>query len=163
MQTDVEKLQDCLEQARTAQGKGLVDVAESIARRALAVYGTGPWTTDYRGWNEAAAEAAYILAATLVRRCAYVACIAELGGTVVQFDWHDGLWACLIDAHREAGSLRRATEVARQAARAVGIKSPLLAQAVEKLSAPSHRPAYPPTHGRRTHRARSRCQRLEKV
>lgn len=159
--TDVEELLDCLDQARAAQEKGLVDVAETMARRAVALYGTGPWTSDYWGWSEAAAEAAFILATALNRRRAYVACIAELSGSIVDFDWHDGLWACLIDAHREVGNVRRATEVAQEAMLAVGGETPLLARAVKQMSgSPTRQAAFSPSavDDRPVQRSRSLCR-----
>lgn len=134
--TDVEDLQHCLEQASEAEEQGRNGPAETHARRALAIYGTGPWTTDLWGWNEAAAEAARILGTALLRRNANVSCIAELSRTIEEFDWNDGLWACLIYAHHRLGSTRRATDLARKARLAVGGSSPVLARAEAHLSAP---------------------------
>ncbi len=134
--TDVEDLQHCLEQASVAEEQGRHAAAETHARRALAIYGTGPWTTDLWGWNEAAAEAARILATALLRRNAHVSCIAELSRAMEDFDWHDGLWACLISAHHRLGSTRRATELAKQARLAVGGSSLVLARAEAQLAAP---------------------------
>lgn len=132
--TDVEDLQRCLEQASEAEAQGRHGAAETQARRALAVYGTGPWTTDLWGWNEAAAEAARILGTALLRRNANVSCITELSRAMEEFDWHDGLWACLIYAHHRLGSTRRACDLAKQARLAIGGTSPILARAEAQLS-----------------------------
>lgn len=140
--TDIEDLQHCLEQAAEAEERGRHGAAEILARRALAIYGTGPWTTDPWGWNEAAAEAALILGTALLRRNANVSCIAELSRAMEEFDWHDGLWACLIYAHHRLGSTRRACDLAKKARLAVGGPSPVLARAEAQLSAP--RPAEEP-------------------
>lgn len=134
--TDVEELQHCLDQAREAEETGRLGVAEALARRAVAVYGSGPWTTDLWGWNEAAAEAARILATALLRRNANVSCINELSRAMEDFDWHDGLWACLIYAHHRLGSTRRAVDLAKRARLAVGNASPVLAEVEARLSAP---------------------------
>lgn len=134
--TDVEDLQHCLEQAAEAEEQGRHGAAETHARRALAIYGTGPWITDLWGWNEAAAEAARILATALLRRNANVSCITELSRAMEEFDWHDGLWASLIDAHHRLGSTRRACDLAKKARLAVGVASPVLARAEAQLSAP---------------------------
>lgn len=134
--TDVEDLQHCLEQASDAEEQGRHGAAETHARRALAIYGTGPWTTDLWGWNEAAAEAARILATALLRRNANVSCITELSRAMEEFDWHEGLWACLIYAHHRLGSTRRATDLAKKARLAVGGTSPVLARAEAQLAAP---------------------------
>ena len=134
--TDVEELESCLDRAREAEAQGRADVAEAMARRALTVYGAGPWTTDYWGWNEAAAEAARILATALLSRDAHVACITELSRTMDDFDWHDGLWACLIYAHHRLGSTHRALDLARKAKLAVGSSSDVLAKIEAQLSAP---------------------------
>ena len=134
--TDVEDLQHCLEQAAEAEEQGRHGAAETHARRALAIYGTGPWTTDLWGWNEAAAEAARILGTALLRRNANVSCITELSRAMEEFDWHDGVWACLIYAHHRLGSTRRACDLAKKARLAVGGASPVLARAEAQLSAP---------------------------
>ena len=134
--TDVDDLQRCLEQASAAEEQGRHAAAETHARGALAIYGTGPWTTDLWGWNEAAAEAARILGTALLRRNANLACITELSRAMEEFDWHDGLWACLICAHHRLGSTRRAGDLAKRARLAVGGASPLLARAEEQLFAP---------------------------
>jgi hypothetical protein len=134
--TDVEDLQHCLEQASEAERQGRHGEAETLARRALAVYGTGPWTTDFWGWNEAAAEAARILGTALLRRNANVSCITELSPAMEEFDWHDGLWAVLICAHHRLGSTRRAGDLAKKARLAIGGASPVLARVEAQLSAP---------------------------
>ena len=134
--TDVDELQHCLDRARQAEEEGRGHVAESMARRALTIYGTGPWTTDYWGWNEAAAEAARILATALLRRDANVCCIHELSRAIESFDWHDGLWACLIYAHHRLGSTRRALDLAKRARLAVGALTPLLAKVEAQLATP---------------------------
>ena len=134
--TDVEDLQHCVEQASVAEEEGRHRAAETHARRALAVYGTGPWTTDLWGWNETAAEAARILGTALLRRNANVSCIAELSRAMEEFGWHDGLWACLIYAHHRLGSTRRACDLAKKARLAVGGASAVLARAEAQLSAP---------------------------
>jgi SARP family transcriptional regulator, regulator of embCAB operon len=128
VRTDVEELHHCLDAARQAEADGVVDLAETMARRALAVYGGGPWVTDYWGWDEAAAEAARILAAALLARGAEIACIRELGQAMEAFDWHDGVWACLITAHHRLGSTRRALDLVQRAKLAVGGSSPILAK-----------------------------------
>ena len=144
VRTDPEELRDCLEQARAAEERGLGDVAEKMARQALDVYGTGPWTSDYWGWNEAAAEAARVLATALLRRGAYVACITELSRVMDDFDWHDGLWTCLISAHHKLGNDRRAAALVRRAKSAIGAITPPLAKVEQQLGArPSPQPAYP--------------------
>jgi hypothetical protein len=132
--TDVEELQACLDEARRAEQAGQTEGAEAAARRAVAIYGAGPWTTDYWGWNEAAAEAARILATALLRRGAEVACINELTPAMEDFDWHDGLWACLIYAHHRLGSTRRAVDLAKKAKMAVGATTPVLARMEATLS-----------------------------
>lgn len=133
--TDVEELNHCLDSARQAEADGVAAVAETMARRALAVYGAGPWVTDYWGWNEAAAEAARILATTLLGRGAEVACIRELSPAMEAFDWHDGLWACLITAHHQLGATRRAFDLVQRAKMAIGGASPLLTNLEASLSA----------------------------
>ncbi len=133
--TDVEELQDSLQQAYRADEQGLDDVAESMARRALQIYGTGPWTTDYWGWNEAAAEAARLLATVLLRRGALLRCISELSPAMEDFDWHDGLWACLIYAHHQLGSTRRGLDLMQRAKLAVGGATPALQNIESRLSA----------------------------
>lgn len=136
--TDVEELHNQLEQARQAERQGLSDEAETLARAALATYGTGPWTSDYWGWNEAAADAARILGTALLRRGAYVSCIAELARAMEEFEWHDRLWACLIYAYHQLGSTRRALELAEKATTAVGMVTPILAEVGQEIStAPS--------------------------
>ncbi|MDQ3897401.1 MAG: hypothetical protein M3326_09210 [Actinomycetota bacterium] len=135
--TDVDELHRCLDEARQAEARGEGQPAEERAQHALAIYGTGPWTTDYWGWNEAAAEAARILATALLRRGAHVACITVLSRMIEDFDWDDGLWACLICAHHRLGSTRRALELTAKAKLAVGAGSPALAGIEAQLSAPS--------------------------
>jgi hypothetical protein len=133
--TDVEELHHCLDRARQAEADGLADVAETMARRALTVYGVGPWVTDDWGWNEAAAEAARILATTLLGRGAELACIRELSPAMEAFDWHDGLWACLITAHHQLGATRRAVDLVERAKMAIGGASPILRTLEASLSA----------------------------
>lgn len=133
--TDVEELHDCLDRARQAAADGLSNVAETMARRALAVYGVGPWVTDYWGWNEAAAEAARILATALLGRGAAVACIRELSPAMEAFDWHDGLWACLITAHHQLGATGRAVDLVERAKLTIGDASPILRKIEASLSA----------------------------
>ena len=134
--TDVEELERCVVEALEAEREGNADVAEAMARRALAVYGSGPWTTDYWGWNETAADAARILASALLRRGAAVSCINELGRRMEDFDWHEGLWACLISAHHQLGSTRRALDLTQKAKLAVGGLTPTLAHVEEQLASP---------------------------
>jgi two-component SAPR family response regulator len=133
--TDVDELREHLDRARQADKQGVADVAEAMAHRALALYGAGPWTTDFWGWNEAAAEAACILGRALLRRGAYVACISELSRALEHIDWHEGVWACLISAHHYLGSFRRASELARRARMAVGGSAPVLSKIEARLSA----------------------------
>jgi len=141
VRTDVEELYECLELARAAQEAGDGETAERVARRALQTYGSGPWTTDVWGWNEAAAEAARILATALLQRRAYVTCITELTPVMEGFDWHDALWASLIYAHHCLGSERRARELAQQAKSAVGTVTPLLSSLERQLASPAPREA----------------------
>ena len=136
--TDVEELQECLQQAQQAEQDGVHHVAEAMARRAVTIYGSGPWTTDFWGWNEAAAEAARILATALLRRGAHVTCINELSRSMENFDWHDGVWACLIYAHHELGNSRRGRDLMNRAKLAVGSVTPALKKIDALLStAPS--------------------------
>ena len=134
VRTDVEELHHCVDRARQAVAVGIDGVAETMARRALTLSGAGPWVTDYWGWNEAAAEAARILATVLLGRGAEVACIRELSPAMDAFDWHDGLWACLITAHRQLGATRRALDLVRRAKTAIGASSPVLAKLEASLT-----------------------------
>jgi hypothetical protein len=137
--TDVEELHECLEVARAAHDDGDMETAEQVARRALQIYGSGPWTTDVWGWNEAAAEAARILATALLQRHAYVTCITELTPAMEPFDWHDTLWACLIYSHHRLGNERRARALAQRAKLAVGAITPLLESVERQLASPAVR------------------------
>jgi hypothetical protein len=131
--TDVDELQECVEEARGAEAQGRYDLAEESARRAVTCYGSGPWTTDPWGWSDLAADAARLLGVALLRRGAYAACVVELRRALEFFDWHEGLWACLIYAQHGLGSARRAREMARAAKDAVGGSTPLLARVEQQL------------------------------
>jgi hypothetical protein len=51
------------------------------------------------------------------------------------FDWHDGLWACLITAHHQLGATRRAVDLVERAKMAIGGASPILRTLEASLSA----------------------------
>jgi two-component SAPR family response regulator len=133
VRTDVDELQERVEQARAAEEQGRYDVAEASAREALTFYGSGPWTTDPWGWSDLAADAARVLGLALFRRAAYAACVVELRRALELFEWHEGLWACLVYAQHKLGSDRRARELARAAKEAVGGPTPLLAKVEQQL------------------------------
>jgi hypothetical protein len=125
--TDVEELHECLEVARAAHDDGDMETAEQVARRALQIYGSGPWTTDVWGWNEAAAEAARILATALLQRHAYVTCITELTPAMEPY------------SHHRLGNERRARALAQRAKLAVGAITPLLESVERQLASPAVR------------------------
>jgi hypothetical protein len=133
VRTDVDELQERVEEARAAEEQERYDLAEESARRAVTCYGSGPWTTDPWGWSDLAADAARVLGVALLRRGAYAACVVELRRVLEFFDWHEGLWACLIYAQHGLGSARRAREMARAAKEAVGGSTPLLARVEQQL------------------------------
>jgi DNA-binding SARP family transcriptional activator len=132
--TDVEELYQCLDGARRAEEEGADEAAERLARRAMALYGSGPWTTDYWGWNEAAADAAWILGKALLRRHSYVACISELSRVIDDVDWHEGVWECLIAAHEGLQSARRLPALLQKARLALGPSTPLFSRLDEHLT-----------------------------
>src|SRR5205085_739384 len=66
VQTDVAQMLRATEQARLALGTGHFDDAERAAQHALALYGGGPWMTDYWHWGDVAADAYWLLGQALL-------------------------------------------------------------------------------------------------
>ena len=94
VETDVDQMLRCTEQAAAALAAGQFDCAEAAARRALRHYGGGPWTTDCWSWSELAAEAYCALARALLANGRYVRCLVELSQAPEELEWHEGVAAC---------------------------------------------------------------------
>lgn len=105
VEADVEDLLAATEEAGAALRGGRYVEAERAARRALAYYGSGPWTTDYWYWGELAADAYFVLGRSLLAQESYLRCLLELSRAGDELDWHDGVTACLRRARHEVGTL----------------------------------------------------------
>lgn len=92
--SDVDQMVRCTEQAAAALAAGQFDCAEAAARRALRYYGGGPWTTDCWSWSELAAEAYCVLARALLAKGRHVRCLVELSQAPEELEWHEGVAAC---------------------------------------------------------------------
>ena len=95
VETDVEQMQWCADEARAALDDGRFDDAEDAAKRALSFYGGGPWTTDFWYWGDIAAHAYCLLGRALLAKEDYLQCVLELSRAPEDLEWHDGVTACL--------------------------------------------------------------------
>ena len=93
--TDVAEMVARADEAEAALHAGDFDLAERAARRALAVYGGGPWTTDCWHWGDVAASMYCVLGRALIERESHLACIVELSQAPEELGWHEGIHACL--------------------------------------------------------------------
>ena len=105
--TDVAEMVQAVDEARVALRGGHLDGAERAARRALSLYGGGPWTTDCWHWGDVAADAYYLLGRALLDQESHLRCILELSQAPEELQWHDGIRACLARG-RAAGAMRLA-------------------------------------------------------
>ena len=109
VETDIDHMLWCIDEARVALDEGRTDDAEDAARRALSFYGGGPWTTDCWYWGDLAAEAYCLLGRALLAKESYLRCLMELSRAPEELEWHDGLAACLRTARRAAAAGPRAS------------------------------------------------------
>ena len=105
--TDVDEMLRSVDEARMALGAGRLDDAEQAARKALSIYGGGPWITDCWHWGDVAADAYYLLGRALLAQQSHLRCIVELSQAPEELRWHDGIRACLARG-RAAGAARLA-------------------------------------------------------
>jgi DNA-binding winged helix-turn-helix (wHTH) protein len=96
--TDVDEMLRAIDEASDAVAAERFDVGELAARRALAIYGSGPWTTDCWHWADLAAEAYHLLGRALLGKQRYLTCLVELGRAPEELEWHDGVRSCLAHA-----------------------------------------------------------------
>lgn len=96
--TDIEHMVEATDEARLALQEGRIDDAEAAARRALAHYGSGPWTTDCWFWGDLAADAYCLLGRALLHKSDYLRCLLELSRAPEVLECHDGVGACLEQA-----------------------------------------------------------------
>lgn len=105
VESDVDDLLWWADEARRALDDGRLDDAVGAARRALAVYGGGPWTTDCWYWGDVAADAYWLLGRALLAQEDYLRCLVELGRAPEELDWHDGMAACVRRARRGVAAM----------------------------------------------------------
>ena len=101
VRSDIDEFLWLAEEARLALEERRLDDAEEAARRSLAVYGGGPWTTDFWSWGDLAADVYHLLGRALLAKENYLRCVVELSRVPEELGWHDGLRSCLQEA-REA-------------------------------------------------------------
>ncbi len=95
VRTDLDEMLWCADEARVALVEGRLDDAEDSARRALACYGNGPWTTDCWYWGDLAADVYHLLGRALLGKESYLRCVVDLSRAPEELDWHDGIRACV--------------------------------------------------------------------
>ena len=96
--SDVDEMLRAIDEAGDALAVLRFDDAERAAKRALAMYGSGPWTTDCWSWGELAAESYHLLGRALLGQQRYLSCLVELGRVPEELEWHDGVRSCLAHA-----------------------------------------------------------------
>ncbi len=104
VRTDIDELLSFADEARVALEQGRFDHAEDAARRAMSVYGGGPWTTDWWYWGDLAADVYHLLGRALLAKQDYLRCVVELSRVSEELDWHEGLRSCLRMAREALGS-----------------------------------------------------------
>ena len=104
VETDIDAMIRSADDARVALDDGRFDDAEAAARKALSVYGGGPWTTDCWYWGDLAADTYCVLGRSLLAKAQYLRCLLELSQAPEALDWHDGLGACLQEAKQAAAA-----------------------------------------------------------
>lgn len=104
VRSDVDDMLASTEEGRVALGEGRFADAERAARRALSLYGSGPWTTDCWYWGDLAADAYCLLGRALLAQEDHLRCVLELSRVPEELDWHDGVTACLRRARREVAA-----------------------------------------------------------
>lgn len=100
VETDIDRMVQFADQARVALDERRYADARHAARRALACYGGGPWTTDAWYWGELAADAYVLLGKALLAEEDYLRCLLELSRAPEELEWHQGVRACLDHARR---------------------------------------------------------------
>ncbi|MDQ3896539.1 MAG: hypothetical protein M3326_04670 [Actinomycetota bacterium] len=95
VRSDIDEMLSCADEARVAFDEGRLGDAEDAARRALACYGGGPWTTDCWYWGDLAADVYHLLGRVLLAEENYLRCVLDLSRAPEELDWHDGIRACL--------------------------------------------------------------------
>jgi DNA-binding winged helix-turn-helix (wHTH) protein len=93
--TDIDQMLRCTEEARVALDDGRPADAEVAARRGLRFYGGGPWTTDCWYWGDLAADTYCLLGRALLAQDEHLRCLLELSQAPEDLLWHDGLSGCL--------------------------------------------------------------------
>ena len=112
VESDIDDMLSATEEARVALDERRFADAETSARRALSLYGSGPWATDCWYWGDVAADAYCLLGRALLGQENYLRCLLELSRAPEELDWHDGVAACLQRARR-AVAATPVSEVAR--------------------------------------------------
>ncbi len=104
VRSDVDDMLSSTEEGRVALGEGRFADAERAARRALSLYGSGPWTTDCWYWGDLAADAYCLLGRALLAQEDNLRYVLELSRIPEELDGHDGVTACLRRARREVAA-----------------------------------------------------------
>ena len=104
--SDIDEILRAIDEAGDALAAGRNDDGERAARRALACYGSGPWTTDCWHWADLAAEAYHLLGQALLGQQRYLTCLVELSRAPEELEWHDGVRSCLAHARASVATPR---------------------------------------------------------
>lgn len=105
VETDIDRMVRCNDEARTALDEHRYGEAARAARQALACYGSGPWTTDAWYWGDLAADAYVLLGRALLAGENYLRCLLELSRAPEDLEWHEGLRSCLDSARQGAAAV----------------------------------------------------------
>jgi DNA-binding SARP family transcriptional activator len=105
VETDIDRMVSCTEEARAALADLRFADAERAARQALSYYGGGPWTTDVWNWTELAADAYVLLGQALLEQQSHLRCLLELSRAPEELGWHDKVRGCLESAKRAVAAV----------------------------------------------------------